>query len=127
MVFRDMLIVSCIFNWNLVDKKKIIVTIWSTKSENLVMSMWWIVFDHESTHNSKTSQCTKNNLQLFNLKTMKIIIAFPYGKKWSYLHPKGVNIYQIFIRMMKTISHKVIILCQCTNVDVDPLLECSSA
>jgi hypothetical protein len=48
---------------------------------------------------------------------------FSHGK-WSHLHPKGVNINQIFVWMMKTISHKVIILCQCINVNMDFLLAC---
>ncbi len=39
----------------------------SIKSANPIMSMWWMV----STHSSKTSQYTTNNLQLPNLKTMQ--------------------------------------------------------
>jgi hypothetical protein len=33
-----------------------------------------------------------------------------------------LNVNKIFTKTMKTISHKVIVLCQCINVDVNPLL-----
>jgi len=45
----------------------------------------------------------------------------PHGK-WSELHPKSVNVNKKFAKMKITIFHKMVILCQCMNIDVDSLL-----
>lgn len=46
---------------------------------------------------------------------------FPH-KQWSHLHPKGTNVNKIFTKTMKTISRKMVVMCQCINVNVNSLL-----
>ncbi len=45
-----------------------------------------------------------------NLKTIQKKTLLPHGK-CSHLHFKGINIIQIFVEMMRTISHKLVVLC----------------
>jgi hypothetical protein len=74
---------------------------------------------------SKISWFSKENFN-FPIKN-KCKKTFFSHKKWSHLHPKGVNVNQTYVGMMKTISHKVVVICSCTNVDVDLLLACLGA